>query len=97
MRFQELINEAAQNKLKSGDKIKILKKSPILDKLINAFFKKLNNDKSKQWDFKPGLEITIKSDGPIYTVKSSEWPEDVKLGQSTIDKLIKNKQAEIVK
>ena len=98
MRFKEYLEEATeQNKLKAGDKIKILKKSPLLDKLINKFFQKLYRDDSKQWDFKPGLEITIKSSGPIYTVKSSEWPEDVKLGQDMIDKLIKNKQAEVIK
>lgn len=96
MDFKTFLKESERTKLKVGDKIKILKKSPLLDKLVNAFFTKLHGEKGKQWDFKPGLEIIIKSNGPIYTVKSSEWPEDVKLGQSTIDKLIKNKQAEII-
>lgn len=98
MNFEQYITETLNegiklNYLKPGAKITIIKKSPLIDRLVNSVMKD-----GEVWKFKPGQTIVVKERrGKMYKVKSSDWPEDLHLSQPQLDDLIKRKQVTITK
>ena len=72
MNFKEFLNENNQ-RLSKGDVIKVIKKSPILDRLAMIFYGKQND----AYNIRPGFKFTVTGvKGGMYSVVTSDSNKD---------------------